>query len=90
MKLVYCRCCLMPTTKPDLKFNTEGVCSARTAFQTRPKVDWDGRGTELTKILDRFRNRDGSNWGCVVPVSGGKDSTYQALRMKELGMRPHA
>ena len=36
----------------------------------------------------RFRSANGANYDCVVPVSGGKDSTTQTLRMLELGMNP--
>lgn len=39
-------------------------------------------------ILDRYRSKDGSNWDCIIPVSGGKDSTYQVVTMLELGMNP--
>jgi N-acetyl sugar amidotransferase len=38
--------------------------------------------------LERYRSKDGSNYDCVIPVSGGKDSTYQVIRMLELGMNP--
>ena len=51
---------------------------------------WIGRNArqELLTVLDRYRSRDGSNWDCVVPVSGGKDSTYQVIRMLQLGLNP--
>jgi N-acetyl sugar amidotransferase len=39
-------------------------------------------------IFERYRSKDGRNYDCVVPVSGGKDSTYQTLRVLECGMRP--
>lgn len=42
----------------------------------------------MLAILDRYRNRDGSNWDCIVPVSGGKDSTYQVVRILQLGLNP--
>jgi N-acetyl sugar amidotransferase len=78
----------MPDTKPDLKFNDEGVCSACENFSQRETIDWDARKRELREILERYRSKDGSNWDCIVPVSGGKDSTYQVVRMLQLGMNP--
>lgn len=84
----YCKCCVMPDTKPDLKFNEEGVCSACTSFAQRKEVDWEARKGELQDILERYRSKDGSNWDCIVPVSGGKDSHYQVIRMLQLGMNP--
>jgi N-acetyl sugar amidotransferase len=84
----YCKRCIMPDTKPDLKFDEEGVCSACRSYENRTAVDWNVRREELETILKRYRNKSGSNWDCVIPVSGGKDSTYQVIRMLELGMNP--
>jgi N-acetyl sugar amidotransferase len=84
----YCNCCVMPDTKPDLKFNEEGVCSACTSYAQRKEVVWEARKAELLQILDRYRSKDGSNWDCIVPVSGGKDSHYQVIRMLQMGMNP--
>ena len=84
----YCTRCVMPETKPDLHIDGEGVCNACRSYQRRKVVDWGQRETELRQVLDRYRNKNGSNYDCVVPVSGGKDSTYQVIRMLELGMNP--
>ncbi len=84
----YCKRCVMPETKPDLYIDEEGICSACRNFERRKVVDWDKRKHELLAILDRYRSRDGSNYDCIVPVSGGKDSHYQTIRMIEFGMNP--
>ena len=84
----YCRRCVMPETKPDLFIDDEGICSACRYFDSRDEVDWEARRRELDSILERYRSPDGSNYDCLIPVSGGKDSTYQAIRMLELGMTP--
>jgi N-acetyl sugar amidotransferase len=84
----YCTHCLMPETKPDLPIDAEGVCGACRNFELRKVIDWKQRKQELLAILDRFRSCDGSNYDCIVPVSGGKDSTTQVIRMLELGMNP--
>lgn len=84
----YCTNCLYPDTKPDLQFNDEGVCSACVAFAARSEVDWDGRRAEFMEIVESYRSKDGSNYDCIVPVSGGKDSTYQVLRLLEAGLNP--
>lgn len=84
----YCRNCVMPDTKPDLPFNEEGVCNACVNYTKRKEVDWDKRARELDEILNRYKKKDGSNWDCIVPVSGGKDSTFQVLRVMQLGMNP--
>lgn len=84
----YCNCCVMPETKPDLFIDEEGVCSACRNMEKRQAVDWESRKQELLKVLDRYRSKDGSNYDCIVPVSGGKDSHFQVIRILELGMNP--
>jgi len=78
----------MPETKPDLFIDEEGVCSACRSFERRRDIDWNARRDELLRILERYRSKSGSNYDCVIPVSGGKDSHFQTLRMLELGMNP--
>lgn len=84
----YCRRCVMPDTKPDLSFDGEGICNACRNFEKRIGIDWDARKKELLTILGRYRSKDAKNWDCIVPVSGGKDSTYLVIRMLQMGMNP--
>lgn len=86
--ITYCRRCVMPETKPDLLIDAEGVCNACRSYESRSEVDWDARSQQLEGILERYRSKDSSNYDCIVPVSGGKDSTYQVLRLLELGANP--
>jgi N-acetyl sugar amidotransferase len=85
--LKYCCRCVMPHTKPDLLIDDGGVCNACRAYERRVGVDWHERQRELERLLERYR-RGGSNWDCIVPVSGGKDSTYQVVRMLQMGLNP--
>lgn len=84
----YCTRCLYPETKPDLYFNAEGVCSACSSFESRAQVNWDTRRQEFNNIIERYRSKNGSNYDALVPVSGGKDSTYQVLKLLEQGLNP--
>jgi N-acetyl sugar amidotransferase len=84
----YCSRCVMPGTKPDLRIDDDGVCSACRNYEQRTIVDWPTRDRELRSILDTYRSTDGQSYDCIVPVSGGKDSTYQTIRLLELGMNP--
>lgn len=86
--ITYCRKCLMPSTKPDLEFNENGICNACINFDNRASVDWDKRNSEFEAILNRYRSVDGSHYDCLIPVSGGKDSTFQVIKMLEYGMKP--
>ena len=78
----------MPSTKPDLHLDKNCVCNACRSYNARQEVDWESRKTELEMILQRYRRRDGENWDCIIPVSGGKDSTFQVVQVLRLGMNP--
>lgn len=82
----YCNKCLYPSTKPDLQFNEERVCSACISYESREKIDWDDRKNKFLDICNRYKAHD--NYDCIVPVSGGKDSTFQVLKLLNLGLRP--
>lgn len=84
----YCTHCLLPDTKPDLYIDDEGVCHACRNYENRKQVDWNARRNDLMEILERYRSKNATRWDCIVPVSGGKDSTFQTIRMLELGMNP--
>jgi len=86
--LTYCKHCVMPSTKPDLQLDDDGVCNACRSYENRKDVDWDARQKELLQVLGKYRVGSRSNWDCIVPVSGGKDSTYQVVRMLQLGLNP--
>ena len=86
--LKYCNRCILPETKPDLEIDAEGVCSACRYYETRPEIDWDKRQQKFHNIIDRYRSKDGKNYDCIVPVSGGKDSTRQVLTLLNEGIKP--
>jgi len=87
--VAYCKKCLMPNTRPRIGFDEAGVCNAcRHAEDKWKGVDWTARAAEFNKMLDQYRSKDGS-WDCVVPWSGGKDSSAIAYKLKfEFGMNP--
>ena len=82
----YCVKCLFPETKPDLEFNKEGVCNACTNYSNRPNINWDKREKEFIKLISKTEKN--TQWDCVIPISGGKDSTFQALTAKKYGLNP--
>lgn len=84
----YCKSCLLPDTKPGLTFDEAGVCNACTNYFERPNIDWNSRKIELESILAKYRSNDAEKHDCIIPVSGGKDSTYQVIKMLEMGMNP--
>ena len=86
--MTYCRRCIMPDTKPDLLIDQEGICNACLSYEKRKEIEWDVRKRELLRILEKYKSSNSSKWDCIVPVSGGKDSTFQVVRMLQMGVNP--
>src|SRR5262249_27644786 len=84
----YCRRCVMPETKPDLLIDDEGICSGCRSYERRLEIDWSTRKEQLVRIVERYRTKDRRRYDCIIPVSGGKDSHFQTVRMLELGANP--
>lgn len=80
----YCTRCVMPSTRPGITFNEDGVCIACQNNERKSAVDWDARLDELRVLCDRYRRKEPGQYDCIIAVSGGKDSHYQVHIMKEL------
>jgi N-acetyl sugar amidotransferase len=87
----YCTNCILPDTRPGLEMDADGVCSACRSHATKegPDIDWAERGARFREIAGEVRDL-GRPWDCVVPVSGGKDSTWQVVECLEHGLHPLA
>jgi N-acetyl sugar amidotransferase len=85
-----CTSCLNMSTRPRILFDEQGRCNACQWAETKRSMDWTSRMRELDALLERQRSADGA-FDCVVPVSGGKDGSYVAYRLKhDFGMNPLA
>ncbi len=75
--------------KNTLYFDEEDICEpCRMHEEFDHTINWEERELELKKLLDKYRSNDG-NYDCIVPGSGGKDSVFQSVMLKEkYGMNP--
>lgn len=83
--MTLCRLCIYPDSRPDAHF-VDGVCSGCRAFAERKTYDWNARYAGLVQLVETAKQQR-AIYDCVVPVSGGKDSTYQVLKLRELGAK---
>ena len=84
----FCSKCLTPNTRPRVVFSPEGVCNACLNAEEKGSINWEDREKEFLSYLDSFRSNDGP-YDCVVPFSGGKDSSSIAYKLKfEFGLNP--
>ena len=89
--LQYCIRCCMPETSEGLNFDEFGICRGCRSSEHKMHIDWVKREGQLRKILDDFRGKNGDNYDCMVPISGGKDSAFQLHALvKVYKMKPLA
>lgn len=79
----YCKKCLQPNTRPGIKFNEEGICYACLYEEEKKNIDWISREKELKEIAEWAKKTAKGAYHCVIGVSGGKDSSFQAVYVKE-------
>ena len=76
--LIYCVRCCTPETQEGVTFDEMGFCTACRSSEEKMHIDWSVREKELEKILNKARENAGDNYDCILPISGGKDSFFQA------------
>jgi N-acetyl sugar amidotransferase len=85
----YCQRCLQPDTRPNTVFTSSGICPACNYFAALQDVDWQERYEILQDILKSHPRKNGQYHDCIIGVSGGKDSTRQALFLRDkFGINP--
>ena len=89
--LRYCIRCCMPETQEGVIFDGLGVCQACQSSEQKIHIDWTERERDLQGILEQAKSSAGNNYDCILPISGGKDSTFQMhVLTKVYGMKPLA
>lgn len=91
-ELKKCGACLLPETYETIEFDPVGVCNVCRGREFRDeKIDWVARGQQLDELVEEHRGKN--DYDCIVPFSGGKDSTYTLwyivtqLKLKPLVVR---
>jgi N-acetyl sugar amidotransferase len=86
----YCTRCLNPANHPyGLTFDDQGVCSGCRVHEEKDKINYAERWNILVDLVDKYRNKDGSNYDCIIGISGGKDSHFITHIVKnELKLNP--
>ena len=83
----YCTRCILPDTRPGLQLDAHGVCSACRSHATKTEsIDWDARRATFERAVAAAKERD-CDYDAVIPVSGGKDSTWQVATALDHGLR---
>ncbi len=85
----WCASCVLPDTRPMLRIEADGKCNACHSHETKDNIAWDEREHAFRNLVENVKSRS-KGYDCVIPVSGGKDSTWQTIKCLEYGLRPLA
>ena len=87
-KLNHCSRCNLPETYETIEFDQKNVCNVcKGAEYKQTKIDWNERKKLLDQIIEEYRGK--YSYDCIVPFSGGKDSTFQLYYlMKNYNLKP--
>jgi len=92
MSVKFCNNCFTPNTRPRVVFNNKGICNACLNSKEKKKINWKQREKEFYKIISNIKKDSKKNkrvYDCIVPWSGGKDSSSIALKLKyNFGLNP--
>jgi N-acetyl sugar amidotransferase len=82
----------MDTSDPKITFDKDGVCNHCRIFDNEISKRWfpnDGGKRLLDEIIDKIKkDGTGKDYDCILGLSGGVDSSYLALKVNDLGLRP--
>ena len=83
-----CSRCVTPETQDMISFDEQGVCATCQQVEYKQeKIDWKERKVEFEEILDQYRGK--GSYDCIIPFSGGKDSTFAAWSLvREYNLKP--
>jgi len=92
MRIKFCKNCFTPNTRPRVVFDFKGVCNACLNSVEKKKINWREREKEFNKIILNIKKDSKKNnraYDCIIPWSGGKDSSSIALKLKyNFGLNP--
>ena len=86
--IIWCKNCVLPSTRPNIIINSSGVCNACINHKNKNFVDWKKNFFLLKELIKKTKQNSKSSFDCLIPVSGGKDSTWQTYNCLKLGLKP--
>ncbi len=82
----WCKKCVYPVVAATpLALDENGVCTGCRISAQRDGIDWKARYGQLEELVGKYRSK--SNYDILIPVSGGKDSYFQAHVASRLGLK---
>ncbi len=88
-KIRYCSRCCLPETMEGIEFDEFGICTPCRSSEEKMHINWEEKEKKLLNIFNQ--NKSNEYYDCMLPMSGGKDSTFQAYVLtKKYNLTPLA
>ena len=87
--MIFCKECILPNTRPNLFIDSSGICNACINHKKKNNTDWSSRKKKFERLVSSIKKKN-KIYDCLVPVSGGKDSTWQIVKCLSYGLKPLA
>ena len=85
--MIYCKKCILPDSRPNIYILPNGTCTACDSHLYKEKINWKSKKKNFLEIVRKIKNKN-LLYDCLIPVSGGKDSTWQVLQVLKYKLNP--
>jgi len=85
--MLWCKSCILPDTRPNLVIENDGVCNACHGHVAKGSINWELRKASFDSLVESVTSKKHKSYDCIIPVSGGKDSTWQVATCLDAGLR---
>ena len=86
--MIYCKKCILPSSRPKINFNKLQICDAcGSSGEKKNIINWEIRKVKFYELVKETKAKK-CFYDCIIPVSGGKDSTWQVITALEYGLNP--
>lgn len=82
----YCKTCILPDSRPGIVIESNGSCNACNNYTlNKDNINFVDRESQFQEVVKNAKNKS-TGYDCIIPVSGGKDSTWQVVKCLEYGL----
>ena len=83
-QIQYCKECLLPNSRPGIIIDENGISNVW-KDSNKKITNFKEKKLQFKKLVN-YAKKNSRGYDCIVPVSGGKDSTWQVIKCLENGL----
>ena len=83
-QIQYCKKCLLPNSRPGIIIDENGISNVW-KDSNKKIINFKEKKLQFKELV-KYAKSNSKGYDCIVPVSGGKDSTWQVIKCLENGL----